>query len=153
MSNLVKPQDVMLRLCIVSYYLANLDWVGTMASMINKNKWDYFISLLSSFVSLKEKLDVKMLGPYRPKDIKILQKEKKQNQHFSVTWFQRKEGLTGGLANKSLSCFKLWSKHLMQGNWQDLFKLGFFGGGLFYNCLCAKNRNIMSINSTLYLFI
>ncbi|XP_041842116.1 zinc finger MYM-type protein 1-like isoform X2 [Melanotaenia boesemani] len=53
----------------------------------------------------QEKLEVKKLGAHHPKDLKMSQKDTRQNRSFCVSWFQRKEWLTASQAKKSLFCF------------------------------------------------
>ena len=55
------------------------------------NEVDYLLKNHFSSMPYEEKLEVKRLGPHRPKDIKITQRDARQNRKFCATWFEKRE--------------------------------------------------------------
>ena len=73
--------------------------------------------LKNPFKNLKheEKLEIKKLGSYQPRDINIFQKDGRKLRTFLSTWFDTKSWLTACDERKSLFCLlfggeSLWTK-------------------------------------------
>src|SRR5678815_2801187 len=63
--------------------------------------------LIKAFSTLKheEKLQVKRLRPYQPRDVHINQKDGKKNRTFCKSWFEKKKWLTVSDNKNALFCF------------------------------------------------
>lgn len=69
------------------------------------NKIDSLLEKRFSLLSLEEQLEIKRLGTYQPRDVRIIQQDGKKTRTFCITWFDKKSWLSVSDEKKSLFCF------------------------------------------------
>lgn len=69
------------------------------------NKVDTLLENPFSLLKQKEKLEIKRLGVYQPRDVRITQQDGKTTRTFHIIWFDKKPWLTVSEVKKSLFCF------------------------------------------------
>lgn len=73
--------------------------------ILTMNKIDSLLEKRFSLLSLEEKLEIKKLGAYQPRDVHITQKDGKKTRTFCVAWFDKISWLSVSDKKKSLFCF------------------------------------------------
>ncbi|XP_065650768.1 zinc finger MYM-type protein 1-like [Hydra vulgaris] len=69
------------------------------------NKIDSLLAKRFSSLGLQEKLEIKNLGAYQPKGVRITQVDGKKTRTFCVSWFEKKSWLSVSDEKNSLFCF------------------------------------------------
>ena len=83
------------------------DVQGAEGGRIQINEVEYLLKNKFSLMSAEEKNEVKRLGPHRPKDIIITQKDKRQSRTFCVSWFEKKRVVDSKCYKKSTVLFSM----------------------------------------------